>query len=152
MNISMIRVILFVFLLVDSSAVISSCWCQLEAKSQFDKNEEVLLARITNFRPSSDTHNHGEKILYEIDMVVLETFKGKPLSKITAEAQHVWNDPTEKLQTVYSGSANIEVGTEYILFRNPGQTPVIDCCSIRNPRDSNQIHLLRKLSNEANGL
>lgn len=146
----MIRLILLLVTLLASANTISSCRCLADTKTQFHNHEEVFVARITNFRPKSETPIHGEETPFTIDLTILEILKGKPPSTVTAEASHIWNDPEESIEYVSTGGADIAIGTEYILFRSTGQVPVIHCCSLKNINDSDQINLLRELRSETN--
>ena len=89
-----------VFAIFAESTFACSCRQDMTAEDRIRLSEHIYLGRVVDIRPIDEAPVHASYVEFELNIDVVETWKGSEASDVRASMNEIYNDPSESSRAV----------------------------------------------------
>jgi len=118
-----------VFAIFAESTFACSCRQDMTAEDRIRLSEHIYLGRVVDIRPIDEAPVHASYVEFELNIDVVETWKGSEASDVRASMNEIYNDPSESSRAVSSCSAPVPLGFRgLVVLLTSDVKPVLSTC------------------------
>src|SRR5690606_23713666 len=122
-------VFVLLFAIVADSAFACSCRQDMTAEDRIRSSEHIYLGRVVDISPIAEAPVHASYTEFEVNIEVLETWKGPEASDVRASMNEIYNDPSESSRAMSSCSAPVPLGFRgLVVLLTSDIKPVLSTC------------------------
>jgi len=122
-------VFILLFAMIADSAFACSCRQDMTDEDRIRSSEHIYLGRVVDISPVLEAPVHGNYTEFEVNIEVVETWKGTEASAVRASMNEIYNDPSESTRAISSCSAPLPLGFRgFVVLLTSDVKPAFSTC------------------------